>query len=66
MVKKMTAAMLLATALPFTKAAAHYGDKKNVPVSGYLFLMIGIGATYFLYLLVRVQRKNIKSRRSEF
>jgi hypothetical protein len=63
MAKKIMAAMLIATALPFTEAAAHFGEKKNVPVSGYMFLMVGIGILYSLYLMVRVQRKNIKSRK---
>jgi hypothetical protein len=55
--------MLVATALPFATASAHYGEKTSVPVSGYMFLMIGIGILYSLYLLVRVQRKNVKSRK---
>lgn len=63
MATKIMAAMLLATALPFTNTYANYGEKNNVPVSGYMFLMIGIGAVYFLYLLVRLQRKNLKSRK---
>jgi hypothetical protein len=63
MATKIMAAMLVATALPFAMASAHYGEKTNVPVSGYMFLMISIGILYSLYLLVRVQRKNVKSRK---
>jgi divalent metal cation (Fe/Co/Zn/Cd) transporter len=63
MAKKITAAMLIATALPSFKAQAHFGDNRNVPVTGYLYLMIAIGATYFLFLVFRQQRKNIKTRR---
>jgi len=63
MATKFMASLLLATALPLPKAFAHYGEGTDVPVTGYLFLMTAIGAIYFLYLLVRVQRSNVKSRK---
>jgi uncharacterized membrane protein len=59
MTKKITAVMLIATLLPFTKAFANVGNSANVPVTGYLYLMLSIGAAYFLFLVIRMQRKNL-------
>lgn len=53
----MTATMLIATALPFSKAFGHSISKSGAPVTGYLYLMLGIGAAYTLFLVLRMYRK---------
>jgi len=62
MTKKLTAAMLTATLIPFSKAFAHSDNYKNGHVTGYLYLMLSIGAVYLLFLVVRTQRKNLKDQ----
>jgi hypothetical protein len=43
MATKITAAMLIATALPISKAFGHTVDNTSAPVTGYLCVMLGIG-----------------------
>ena len=62
MAKKKTAIMLMATVLPLSKAFANVGSKADVPVTGYVYLMMAIGAAYFLFLVIRMQRRNIKNQ----
>jgi len=58
MTVKIAALMLLATALPFTQANAHTGSLKGAPINGYLYFMVGVAVVYFVYLLIRTQRKS--------
>jgi hypothetical protein len=57
MKQKITAAMLIATALPFSKAYAHTGSMEGAPVSGYLYFMLSLGTAYLVFLLIRMQRR---------
>ncbi len=60
MTVKLSALMLLATALPFTQAKAHTGSLQSAPINGYLYFMVGVGIVYFIFLLIRMQRRSNK------
>jgi predicted RND superfamily exporter protein len=64
MATKITAAMLIATALPISKAFGHTVDKTGAPVTGYLCVMLGIGAAYALFLVFRMFRKKQENQNS--
>lgn len=57
MATKFTAAMLVATALPYSKAFAHSVNNSAAPVTGYLCFMLSIGAAYAVFLLLRMYRR---------
>ena len=56
MLHKITAT-LLATALPGMKVLAHSVHKPAGSVNGYLYVMLSIATAYFLFLVVRMQRR---------
>jgi hypothetical protein len=60
MTVKFTALMLLATALPFPQAQAHTGSLQGAPINGYMYFMLGVGIVYFIFLLIRMQRRSNK------
>ena len=49
--------MLIATALPSSKAFAHSVDNSAAPVTHYLCVMLGIGIVYAAYLVLRMYRR---------
>jgi hypothetical protein len=57
MATKTIAALLIATALPFSNAYGHSVNKTGAPITGYLCVMLAIGLTYTFFLVVRTQRK---------
>jgi hypothetical protein len=58
MVRKITAILLLATALPALQASANSG--RPAPVNDYQYFMITLGGLYFLFLLVRMFKRSHK------
>jgi threonine/homoserine/homoserine lactone efflux protein len=54
---KFTALLLIATALPFSKALAYTASVHKAPVSTYMYVMLSIGAAYLLFLLIRMYRQ---------
>ena len=57
MSSKTTAAMLIATALPFSQAFGHTVNKSNAPITAYACVMLGIGAAYSMFLVYRTMRR---------
>jgi len=57
MTRKITAAMLIATALPFSEAMANSGRGTKPGVTGYVYFMLALGMVYFLALVIRSAKR---------